>query len=74
MRRRSKSTAIKRLLDSVPGKKTFGIYRFMPLFVLAGAALELAMINWHVGEINFYRTYKQRQAEKLAAEATADNI
>jgi len=50
----------------VPGKKTFGLYRFLPLFFVLGAALEFSMINWQVGETNFYRTYKRRRARELA--------
>lgn len=51
-----------RILDSVPGKKTIGMYRFLPFFFCLGAALEFSMINWTVGETNFYRVYKKRQA------------
>ncbi|KAK7861655.1 hypothetical protein R5R35_006570 [Gryllus longicercus] len=55
--------------DKWPGKKYLGIYRFLPLFFALGAALEFSMINWQVGETNFYRTFKRRQARKLAEEA-----
>ncbi|XP_069175288.1 ubiquinol-cytochrome c reductase complex assembly factor 5 [Procambarus clarkii] len=58
----------RRLLNKWPGKRTLGVYRFLPIFFGLGAALEFSMINWHVGEVNFYRTYKKRQAEKLAVE------
>lgn len=47
------STGLKRVLDKWPGKKYFGIYRFLPLFFVLGAALEFSMINWRVGETNF---------------------
>lgn len=47
------NSAIKRVLDCVPGKKRFGLYRFLPLFFCLGAALEYSMINWTVGETNF---------------------
>ncbi|PSN36968.1 Small integral membrane protein 4 [Blattella germanica] len=60
------SSKLKRILDAWPGKKYFGIYRFLPLFFLLGGALEFSMINWHVGEVNFYRTFKRQQALKLA--------
>lgn len=33
-----------------------------------GAALEFTMINWHVGQVNFYRTFKRRQVQQLAHE------
>lgn len=44
---------LRQFLDKIPGKRYFGIYRFLPFFFLAGAGLEFAMINWHVGEVNF---------------------
>lgn len=47
------SSIIRSFLDKWPGKRTFGIYRFLPLFFGLGAALEFSMINWHVGETNF---------------------
>ncbi|CAG9770520.1 unnamed protein product [Ceutorhynchus assimilis] len=53
---------LRRFLDRWPGKKTLGIYRFLPVFFLLGAALEFSMINWRVGEVNFYQTFKKRQA------------
>jgi len=54
-----------RVLDSVPGRQTFGIYRFLPFFFVFGGALEFSMINWTVGETNFYKTYKKRQLQNL---------
>lgn len=47
------SSSVRRLLDSWPGKRRFGIYRFLPLFFVLGAALEFSMIKWTVGETNF---------------------
>lgn len=47
------SSGLRHFLDSWPGKKRFGIYRFLPAFFLLGAALEYSMINWTVGETNF---------------------
>lgn len=52
-------------LNKWPGKKYFGIYRFLPLFLILGASLEFSMINWRVGETNFYRTYKKREAKNI---------
>jgi len=52
----SYSGSVRRLLDSWPGKKHFGVYRFLPLFFLLGAGLEFSMINWTVGETNFCET------------------
>ncbi|CAB3385942.1 small integral membrane protein 4 [Cloeon dipterum] len=62
------SRGLQKWLDKWPGKKTIGIYRFLPLFFGLGAALEFSMINWTVGETNFYRTYKRRQVQELAEE------
>lgn len=53
------------LFDLWPGKR-FGNFRFLPLFFVFGAGLEFFMINWHVGEVNFYRTFKKRRVEELA--------
>ncbi|XP_016938808.2 ubiquinol-cytochrome c reductase complex assembly factor 5 [Drosophila suzukii] len=64
----SYSGSVRRLLDSWPGKKRFGVYRFLPLFFLLGAGLEFSMINWTVGETNFYRTFKRRQAKNYVEE------
>ncbi|XP_057664662.1 small integral membrane protein 4 [Diorhabda carinulata] len=60
------SPSFRNFLNKWPGKKYFGMYRFLPIFFVLGAALEFSMINWHVGEINFYRTFKKRQAKNLA--------
>lgn len=49
---------VKNFLDHWPGKKFFGVYRFLPLFFILGAALEFSMINWTVGETNFCNNYK----------------
>ncbi|TMW44610.1 hypothetical protein DOY81_010313, partial [Sarcophaga bullata] len=68
------STTIKRILDTIPGKKRFGLYRFLPLFFCLGAALEYSMINWTVGETNFYRTFKKRQAKNFVEEKLHNNI
>ena len=41
------------LIEAVPGKSIFGMYRFMPFFFALGAALEFTMINWEVNGNNF---------------------
>merc|ERR1712156_454021 len=57
-----KKSLFSRFVDAVPGKRIFGLYRFMPFCFLFGAGLEWTMINWHYGEVNFYRTYMKRRA------------
>ncbi|XP_055843773.1 small integral membrane protein 4 [Episyrphus balteatus] len=68
------SASLRNFLDKWPGKKSLGIYRFLPLFFVLGAALEFSMINWTVGETNFYRTYKKRQAKNLIESKLAASI
>lgn len=80
---------LKKLLDKWPGKKTLGIYRFLPMFFVLGAALEFSMINWTVGETNFCEfpvhpcrtthllithTFLDRTFKKRQAEQLADEI
>jgi len=62
MKKNVQKPLLVKVLDAFPGKKYFGLYRFLPFFFLLGASLEFSMINWTVGETNFYRTYKKRQA------------
>lgn len=62
MKKQAAVPMLTKVLDAFPGKKTFGLYRFLPFFFVLGASLEFSMINWTVGETNFYRTYKKRQA------------
>lgn len=57
---------LRHVLDRWPGKRLLGNYRFLPVFFVMGAALEFAMIHWHAGQVNFYKTYKRRQAEEWA--------
>ena len=59
--RKVKKSFLARVFDRIPGKQILGLYRFLPAWFLLGAALEFSMINWTVGETNFYRTYKKRQ-------------
>ncbi|XP_056380123.1 ubiquinol-cytochrome-c reductase complex assembly factor 5 [Hyla sarda] len=62
-----KST-ISTLMDMVPGKRRFGIYRFLPFFFVLGGAMEWFMINVRIGKETFYDVYRRRQAERLYEE------
>ena len=53
MRNRRRNNVLRKVLDAIPGKRRFGVYRFLPIFFCMGAALEFAMIKWTVGETNF---------------------
>ena len=46
-------TLITRLLQAIPGKERFGIYRLMPFFYLFGASIEFFMIHWRPNGVNF---------------------
>jgi hypothetical protein len=61
-----RSQHLARILNEWPGRERFGIYRFLPLFVLAGATLEFTMVKLRVGEVNFYSVYKRKQAHATA--------
>lgn len=53
-------TKIRIWYHKLPGK-ALGEFRMLPLFFVMGAALEFTMIHWHVGEVNFYKTYKKNR-------------
>jgi len=48
MRKAAKQELVHRVIEAVPGKRIFGLYRFLPFFFALGAALEFSMINWTV--------------------------
>ncbi|KAM4022670.1 ubiquinol-cytochrome c reductase complex assembly factor 5 isoform 2-T7 [Anomaloglossus baeobatrachus] len=64
---RQKST-ISTLMDLVPGKRRFGMYRFLPFFFVLGGAMEWFMINVRIGRETFYDVYRRRQSERLYEE------
>jgi len=61
-----RSKFISKLVNSIPGKRTLGLYRFIPVFFLVGGCIEYCMIHWHVGEVNFYKVYLRKEARKIA--------
>jgi hypothetical protein len=84
MRKTFSKSFLTSCFEAVPGKRFFGIYRFvlgsfarliiifhrfLPFFFGLGAALEFSMINWTVGETNFYKSYKKRVALNHLEEA-----
>ncbi|NXA05128.1 SMIM4 protein, partial [Sapayoa aenigma] len=58
------SRRLKRLLQLVPGKRRFGVYRFLPFFFVLGGAMEWFMINVRVGEETFYDVYRRKRSER----------
>merc|ERR1712121_131126 len=71
MKSKFHSTRLQRILEKWPGKR-LGVYRFLPFFFFMGAGMEFFMINFKMGEANFYTVYKQRQAiNKIEAEVAS---
>ncbi|XP_063147966.1 ubiquinol-cytochrome c reductase complex assembly factor 5 [Candoia aspera] len=60
----SVSNKISQLMNRVPGKQRFGVYRFLPFFFVLGGAMEWFMINVQIGNQTFYDVYRRKQAEK----------
>lgn len=60
------SRTLARILAKVPGEKRFDEYRFLPIFFIFGALLELSMIKWEVNGVNFYKTFRKKQVHKEA--------
>ncbi|XP_067908435.1 small integral membrane protein 4 [Heterodontus francisci] len=58
------SSRVKRLLNFVPGKGRFGIYRFLPCFFVLGGVLEWIMINVRIGHETFYDVYRRKRSER----------
>ncbi|XP_006876115.1 PREDICTED: small integral membrane protein 4 [Chrysochloris asiatica] len=55
---------VKRVLQRVPGKERFGIYRFLPFFFVLGATMEWIMIKMRVGKETFYDVYRRKASER----------
>ncbi|XP_062441541.1 ubiquinol-cytochrome c reductase complex assembly factor 5 [Rhea pennata] len=58
------SPKVKRFLQLVPGKRRFGVYRFLPFFFLLGGAMEWFMINVRIGKETFYDVYRRKRSER----------
>ncbi|XP_059505624.1 small integral membrane protein 4 [Stegostoma tigrinum] len=58
------NSRLKRLLDLVPGKRQFGVYRFLPCFFVLGGVLEWIMINVRIGHETFYDVYRRKRSER----------
>ncbi|XP_053241615.1 small integral membrane protein 4-like [Podarcis raffonei] len=55
---------IKLLLNMVPGKQRFGVYRFLPFFFILGGAMEWFMIRVRIGKETFYDVYCRKRSER----------
>lgn len=58
------SRTLSAILNKWPGKKTFGVYRFLPVLFITGAALEWVMINARIapGRETFCKSHFQSHA------------
>ncbi len=66
--RRNRKSLLKIIVKNWPLRRYLGVYAFMPLFFVIGAAIEYSMINWTVGQTNFYSVYKLNRARQLATQ------
>ncbi|MBN3287910.1 SMIM4 protein, partial [Polyodon spathula] len=65
---------VKQLLDLVPGRRRFGIYRFLPFFFVLGGTMEWIMINVRIGKETFYDVYRRKQAERGYQQRLEDGL
>nr|XP_045012917.1 small integral membrane protein 4-like [Jaculus jaculus] len=67
-------TQVRRVLQRVPGKQRFGIYRFLPIILVLGGTMEWIMINVRLGHETFYDVYcrkaSERQYQRMLEDAT----
>lgn len=50
-------TKLQNSLQNWPGRKKFGVYSLLPIFFVAGASLEFAMIHWKPNGDNFCKVF-----------------
>ncbi|XP_069062188.1 ubiquinol-cytochrome c reductase complex assembly factor 5 isoform X2 [Pleurodeles waltl] len=67
-------STVRRLLQLVPGKKRFGVYRFLPFFFCVGGAMEWFMINVRIGQETFYDVYRRKQSERQYQEKVESDL
>ncbi|KAL4655829.1 small integral membrane protein 4 [Arapaima gigas] len=58
------SETVRYILNLVPGKRRFGMYRFLPFFFCLGGVMEWVMINVRIGKETFYDVYRRKQSER----------
>ncbi|NP_001289975.1 ubiquinol-cytochrome c reductase complex assembly factor 5 [Danio rerio] len=69
-----KSQNLKYMLSLVPGKKRFGVYRFLPVFFCIGGVMEWIMINVRIGRETFYDVYRRKQSERAYQQKTEEGL
>ncbi|KAK6303787.1 small integral membrane protein 4 [Coregonus clupeaformis] len=69
-----KSQNIKYILSLVPGKRRFGVYRFLPVFFCIGGVMEWVMINVRIGRETFYDVYRRKKSEREYQQKIDDGL
>uniref|UniRef100_A0A8C7TLS4 Ubiquinol-cytochrome c reductase complex assembly factor 5 n=1 Tax=Oncorhynchus mykiss TaxID=8022 RepID=A0A8C7TLS4_ONCMY len=69
-----KSQNIKYFLSLVPGKRRFGVYRFLPVFFCIGGVMEWVMINVRIGRETFYDVYRRKKSEREYQQKIEDGL
>ncbi|XP_064812654.1 small integral membrane protein 4 [Oncorhynchus masou masou] len=69
-----KSQNIKSFLSLVPGKRRFGVYRFLPVFFCIGGVMEWVMINVRIGRETFYDVYRRKKSEREYQQKIEDGL
>ncbi|XP_041655483.1 small integral membrane protein 4 [Cheilinus undulatus] len=69
-----RSKNLRYVLSLVPGKKSLGMYRFLPIFFCIGGVMEWIMINVRIGRETFYDVYRRKQSEREYQQKTADGL
>ncbi|KAM9828910.1 small integral membrane protein 4 [Syngnathus typhle] len=67
-----RSTTLRYFLGLFPGKRRFGLYRFLPVFFCIGGVMEWIMINVRIGKETFYDVYRRKQSEREYQQKVAD--
>ncbi|XP_029362275.1 ubiquinol-cytochrome c reductase complex assembly factor 5 [Echeneis naucrates] len=70
----TRSKSIKYLVSLVPGRRRFGMYRFLPVFFCIGGVMEWIMINVRIGKETFYDVYRRKRSEREYEKKIADGL
>ncbi|XP_068608512.1 ubiquinol-cytochrome c reductase complex assembly factor 5 [Brachionichthys hirsutus] len=69
-----RSKNLRYVLNLVPGKSRFGMYRFLPVFFCIGGVMEWIMINVRIGQETFYDVYRRKNSEREYQQRIADGV
>uniref|UniRef100_A0A3Q3XQ07 Uncharacterized protein n=1 Tax=Mola mola TaxID=94237 RepID=A0A3Q3XQ07_MOLML len=69
-----RSKNLRYFLSFVPGRRRFGMYRFLPIFFCIGGVMEWIMINVRIGEETFYDVYRRKKSEREYQQKITDGL